>query len=168
MLHRLLPLLIIIATLTFILLNFQSIRREVVYKLHISGDPTTSCCSVEQALKADGSFDENAATAIFNSQVIDYPKTSLAYAFAQSIADSNSNTAVLGTTTAEGAEKWIDINLTTEQLTAYEGNKVVMQFPISSGKWGPTPIGTFNIWSKTRSQSMIGGSQELGDRKSVV
>ena len=37
-----------------------------------------------------------------------------------------------------------------------------MQFPISSGKWAPTPTGTFSIWYKTRSQSMIGGSQELG------
>ncbi len=163
MLHRLLPLLLIITAITFIFFNFQSIRREIIYKLHISGDPTTSCCSAEEAAKSNGNFDENATTAIFNSQVINYPKTSLSYAFQQSIADANnSETRVLGTTTASGEEKWIDINLTTEQLTAYEGNKVVMQFPISSGKWGPTPVGTFNIWSKTRSQSMVGGSQELG------
>ena len=163
MLHRLLPLFLILAAITFTLLNFQSIRREVVYKLHISGDPTTSCCSVEQAAKSDGNFDENAFTAIFSSQMIDYPKTSLAHAYEQSIAEeNNADKTVLGTTTADGAEKWIDVNLTTEQLTAYEGNKVVMQFPISSGKWAPTPVGTFNIWIKTRSQSMVGGSQELG------
>lgn len=163
MLHRLLPLFLIIAVLSFVLLNFQSIRREVVYKLHISGDPTTSCCSAEEALKSDGNFDEAANTAIFEGHIIDYPKTSLSYAFQQSIAESqNTDQAVLGTTTADGSEKWIDINLTTETLTAYEGNKVVMQFPISSGKWGPTPVGTFTIWSKTRSQSMIGGSKELG------
>lgn len=163
MLHRLLPLFLILAVITFILLNFQSIRREIVYKLHISGDKTTSCCSEEQAAKSDGKFDENATTAIFNSEIINYPKTSLAHAYEQSIAEvNNADKVVLGTTTADGAEKWIDVNLTTEQLTAYEGNKVVMQFPISSGKWGPTPEGTFNIWSKTRSQSMVGGSQELG------
>ncbi len=163
MLHRLLPTLLIIAVITTVVLNFQSIRREIVYKLHISGDPTTSCCSAEEALKSNGNFNENATTAIFDNQVVNYPKTSLSVAFQQAIAESqNTNTQVLGTTTADGAEKWIDVNLTTEQLTAYEGNKVVMQFPISSGKWGPTPEGTFNIWSKTRSQSMIGGSQELG------
>ncbi len=163
MLHRLLALLLIIALFSFVLFNFQSIRREIVYKLHISGDPTTSCCSEQQALKSDGNFDENATTAIFNGQVIDYPKTSLAYAFAQSIADSAStNTAVLGTTTADGVEKWIEVSLSEQKVKAWEGNKLVMEFPISSGKWAPTPTGTFNIWYKTRSQSMVGGSQELG------
>ena len=162
MLHRLIPLLLIIASLIFSAFNFQSIRREIVYKLHISGDSTSSCCSVEQTLKSNGSFDENAATAIFNSQIIDYPKTSLAYAYSQSIVDSNSNTAVLGTTTSDGQEKWIEISLNEQKLRAWEGNKLVMEYPISSGKWSPTPEGTFNMWSKTRSQSMIGGSQELG------
>ncbi len=163
MLHRLLPVLIIIAAITFVALNFQSIRREVVYKLHISGDPTTSCCSVETALKSTGDFDENAATAIFDNQVINYPKTSLAYAFKQSIADSqNSDTAVLGTTTADGAEKWIEVSLGEQKLRAWEGNKLVMEFPISSGKWATTPEGTFNIWYKTRSQAMSGGSKDLG------
>ena len=32
-----------------------------------------------------------------------------------------------------------------------------MEFPISSGKWSPTPKGTFEIWYKTRSQTMSGG-----------
>lgn len=163
MLHRLLPLFLILAVITFTLLNFQSIRREVVYKLHISGDPTTSCCSAEAAATSDGNFDENATTAIFNSQVIDYPKTSLSVAYRQSIADANnSETKVLGTTTADGQEKWIEVSLSEQKLRAWEGNKLVMEYPISSGKWGPTPEGTFSIWSKTRSQSMIGGSQELG------
>lgn len=163
MLHRLLPVLLIIVVITTVVLNFQSIRREIVYKLGISGDPTTSCCSAEEALKSNGNFDEDATTAIFNNQVIDYPKTSLSVAFQQSIAESqNTDTQVLGTTTADGAEKWIEISLSEQKLRAWEGNKLVMEFPISSGKWGPTPVGTFNIWSKTRSQSMVGGSKELG------
>lgn len=163
MLHRLLPLLFIIAVFSSIIFNFQTIRREVAYKLHISGDPTTSCCSKEQAQSSKGEFDENATTAIFNNQVIDYPKTSLSYSYAKELAQqSNPKTQVLGTTTADGQEKWIEIDLDKQQLTAWEGNKLVMQFPISSGKWAPTPKGTFNIWGKTRSQSMVGGSQVLG------
>jgi len=163
MLHRLLPLLLIIAALSFIIFNFPTIRRDLAYKLRISGDKTTSCCSVEQALKADGNFDENAATAIFNSQIVNYPKTSLAVASQKSMADSqNSDTTVLGTTTADGVEKWIEVSLGEQKVRAWEGNKLVMEFPISSGKWAPTPEGTFTIWSKTRSQSMIGGSKELG------
>ena len=156
MLHRLLPLLLLITLIVFGVFNFQSIKQNVAYRLHISGDLTTSCCSVDQALKSDGKFDENANTAIFNSQVIDYPKTSLAYAYSESLAQ------VLGTTTAEGVEKWIEVSLDDQKIRAWEGNKLVMEFPISSGKWAPTPTGTFNIWYKTRNQTMSGGSQALG------
>lgn len=163
MLHRLLPFLIIIGFLSYLAFNFQSIRREIVYKLNISGDTTTSCCSEDQILKSDGSFDEQAATAIFNSQVIDYPKTSLVYAYSQSLAQGpNSDQAVLGTTNESGEEKWVEISLDEQKLRAWEGNKVVQEFPISSGRWSPTPAGTFNIWYKTRNQVMSGGSKELG------
>lgn len=162
MLHRLIPLILLILII-FTAFNFQSIRRTIVYKLNISGDPTTSCCEVNQVIKSDGKFDENASIAIFNSQVIDYPKTSLAYAYMESLAKNlNNNEAVLGTTNAAGEEKWIEVSLDEQKLRAWEGNKLVMEFPISSGLWAPTPKGTFNIWYKTRNQSMIGGSQVLG------
>lgn len=162
MLHRLLPLVLIIAFVSFIALNFQSVRREIVYRLGISSDPTTSCCSVDQALSSNGNFDENASVAIFNNQVINYPKTSLVYSFEQSKKLSEENQAVLGTTNEAGQEKWIDISLPEQRLRAYEGDRIVMEFPISSGKWAPTPTGTFNIWYKTRNQTMSGGSKELG------
>lgn len=163
MLHRLLPLIIITALLSFVIFNFQSVRREIVYKLNISGDTTTSCCSEDQILKSDGSFDEQAATAIFNSQVIDYPKTSLAYAYKQALdQNSDASQAVLGTTNEAGEEKWIDVSLEEQKLRAWEGNRLIMEFPISSGLWSPTPKGSFNIWYKTRNQKMEGGSKELG------
>ena len=162
MLHRLLPLLLIIAAILYITFNFQSIKRDLAYKFQFDGDPTTSCCSEDLILKSDGKFDENASIAIFNSQVIDYPKTSLAYAYSGSLPQNLDNEVVLGTTTAEGVEKWIEVSIDEQKLRAWEGNKLVMEFPISSGKWSPTPKGTFNIWHKTRSQSMIGGSQALG------
>src|SRR6266540_1747308 len=163
MLHRLLPLLLIIAAIFYIGFNFQAVRRTLVYRFHISGDPTTSCCKEADVRNSDGKFDENATVAIFNSQVINYPKTSLSYAYDQALAQNpNPDQTVLGTTTSDGVEKWIEVSLDEQKLRAWEGNKLVMEFPISSGKWAPTPKGTFNIWLKTRSQSMIGGSQELG------
>lgn len=163
MLHRLLPLLLLIITVIYVAFNFQSIRRTIAYKLHISGDTTTSCCNVDEVLKSDGNFDESASLAIFNSQVINYPKTSLAYAYSQDLAQSSqTDQAVLGTTSDTGAEKWIEISLDEQKLRAWEGDKLVMEFPISSGLWAPTPKGTFNIWHKTRSQRMTGGSKELG------
>lgn len=162
--HRLLPILLIIAAILFVGFNFQSIRRDLAYRFHISGDPTTSCCSVEQALKSNGKFDEDANTAIFDGQIIDYPKTSLSEANSQALAQATNlaDKAVLGTTTADGVEKWIEVSLDEQRVRAWEGNKVVMEFPISGGKWGPTPKGTFSIWLKTRNQSMVGGSKELG------
>lgn len=164
MLHRLIPLLLLITAITFIAFNFQSLRRIVAYKLNISGDPTTSCCNADIVAKSDGNFDEDASVAIFNNQVIDYPKTSLAASFKQSLAQAQNDNdqAVLGTTNETGEEKWIDVSLDEQKLRAWEGNKLVMEFPISSGLWSPTPKGTFNIWYKTRSQKMEGGSTELG------
>ncbi len=144
--------------------SYTPLKRAVVYKLHISGDQTSSCCSAEDVLRSKGDFDENANIAIFNSEEIDYPKTSLAKNFYQSITRNLSleNTAVLGTTNSAGEEKWIEVSLDEQKLRAWEGSKMVMEFLISSGKWAPTPKGTFNIWYKTRSQSMIGGSKDLG------
>lgn len=163
MLHRLLPLFLIAIILSFLALNFQSIRRDLVYKLGISGDTTTSCCKLEEISKT-GDFDETATTAIFNGQQVSYPKTSLAYGFLQSLIQTSAveQENVLGTTNAQGEEKWIEISLDDQKVRAWEGNRLVMEFPISSGKWAPTPKGTFHIWYKTRSQTMSGGSKELG------
>ncbi len=63
---------------------------------------------------------------------------------------------VLGDTTAS---KHIFVDLSTQRLTAYEGNAVVMSFPISSGRWHVTPTGDFRIWIKLRYTHMEGGSK---------
>ncbi len=156
MVHRLL--LILIIFLAFLaIFQIQPIKREIVYKLGISGDPTTSCCTLEQISKT-GNFDEGASVAIFNGEVVNYPKTSLAYDQRSVTQD----TKILGTTNAAGEEKWIEVSLPEQKVRAWEGNKMVMEFPISSGRWAPTPTGDFRIWYKTRNQRMVGGSKELG------
>ncbi len=153
--HRFLPLLAVILVIMAAYF-YIPVRREVLYGLGISGDPTTSCCEVNKILSSNGDFDETSEMAIFNDEVIDYPKTSLAYDF-----NAKSNSNVLGTINAAGEEKWIEVNLDKQEVAAWEGNRLVMQFPISSGKWAPTPKGTFNIWYKTKSQRMEGGSKDL-------
>lgn len=155
---RFLPIFFVLVTLVA-LINYIPVKREIAYKLGISGDSTLSCCKVEDVLLQSGQFEESADVAIFNNETVDYPKTSLAQIInAPAIQDSR----VLGTTNAAGEEKWIDVSLDEQKLRAYEGNTVVMEFPISSGKWAPTPKGNFNIWYKTRAQVMSGGSKELG------
>lgn len=61
-------------------------------------------------------------------------------------------------------EKWVDIDLSHQRMTAYEGTKPVYSARISSGKSGtPTVTGVFRIWAKISSQTMSGGSRAAGD-----
>lgn len=54
-------------------------------------------------------------------------------------------------------ERWIDIDLTNQRLTAYEGNQAVFSTAISSGTWAhPTVTGQFHIWLRYESQTMDG------------
>lgn len=156
--YRLLPI-IAIVILVITIIFYLPLKRAIVYRLNISGDPTTSCCNVSDVLNSDGSFDESAGLAMFDNQLIDYPKTSLAQ---QNGIPSPNQTAVLGTTNSQGEEKWIEVSLDQQKLRAWEGGRIVMEFSISSGLWSPTPKGDYNIWYKTRYQRMKGGSKELG------
>lgn len=155
--HKFLPILILIGFLVAVF-SYLPLKQQVFYKLGMARDKTTSCCQTDNVLKSNGQFDEEATTAIFNNQIIDYPKTSLA----ANINSKNDNTQVLGTTNTQGEEKWIEISLSEQKLRAWEGNKVVIEFPVSSGLWYPTPKGEFSIWYKTKAQGMKGGSQDLG------
>lgn len=156
--HKVLPLLLIVIVVSSLVFYLPA-RRYFLYKLNLSGDPTTSCCSEEEVLNSTGKFNEEASSAIFNNQLIDYPKTSLAQATFNSL---NNDSQVLGTKNNAGEDKWIEVSLDQQRLRAWEGNKIIMEFPISSGLWFPTPKGDFSIWHKTRSQRMKGGSKELG------
>ncbi len=68
--------------------------------------------------------------------------------------------AVLGDTTADN--KHIYVDLTNQRLYAYEGNTKVYDFPVSTGKWNPTPTGDFRIWIWLRYTRMAGGNPALG------
>lgn len=157
--HKILPLFILLILITIAVVYFYTpLRSFFAYKFNFSGDLTTSCCRVEDVLKASGNFEEEANIAVFNSQIVDYPKTSLAL----SNTTENGSEKVLGTTNAAGEEKWIEVSLAEQKLRAYEGNRLVFEYLISSGLWNSTPRGTFSIWYKTRYQRMSGGSKDLG------
>jgi lipoprotein-anchoring transpeptidase ErfK/SrfK len=62
------------------------------------------------------------------------------------------------------AGKWLEVNLKAQRLTAYEGDWPVMSTPVSSGlPRTPTPIGTFEVFTKLRAHDMRGGSLAVGD-----
>lgn len=69
------------------------------------------------------------------------------------IADGAENLAYM----AAPGEKWIDVNHSTYQVTAYEGATAVMQIPMVPGATQyPTPLGTWAIYAKIPLQTMRG------------
>ncbi len=63
-----------------------------------------------------------------------------------------------------GGERWIDVNLATQTLTAYEGNSPVVTMIVSTGLPNtPTPAGQFRIWVKLRYDDMQGPGYYLAD-----
>ncbi len=61
-----------------------------------------------------------------------------------------------------GGEKWIDVNLTQQSVTAYEGQTPVHTAPASTGTWRtPTVVGTFTIYAKYASTRMSGPGYDL-------
>lgn len=62
-------------------------------------------------------------------------------------------------------DKWIEVDLSEQRTTAYEGAKPVRSFTVSTGIPGTeyeTVTGEFAIWHKTRVQTMTGGSRADG------
>lgn len=55
------------------------------------------------------------------------------------------------------ATRWIDVNLSTQTLIAYEGDTPVLYTAISSGVAAhPTVTGVFSVWLRNESQAMSG------------
>lgn len=75
------------------------------------------------------------------------------------LARENFAPAVLG---ESNLPKRIEVDLANQRVYAYEGDRRVYNFLISSGKWGRTPAGTFTIWTKLRYTRMSGGNSALG------
>lgn len=99
--------------------------------------------------KLDENYDSLATTAIFNNQMLLVPEIS---------------PKILGDTIVlpDSFTRRIEVDLTNQRLYAYEDDRLVYNFLISSGTWDRTPQGVFTVWVKVRSQKMSGGSKELG------
>lgn len=107
----------------------------------------------EEIKISTGRFEPGETKAIFNNK----PVTPLAKEIAL-----KPERRVLSAVSPE--EKWIEIDLTNQRIRAHEANRVVYDFPISSGKpWTPTVTGEFRIWSKFKYTKMSGGSRALGN-----
>lgn len=109
---------------------------------------STACANSISCIKnLTGDFDSTVKKAEFLGQNVPTPSF---------IADKPNTNNVLGEVPA--AAKRIEVDLTNQMLYAFQNDQVVMSFPVSTGKWGKTPTGTFHIWVKLRYTRMAGGS----------
>ncbi|MDO8487402.1 MAG: L,D-transpeptidase [Candidatus Curtissbacteria bacterium] len=109
-------------------------------------------------IKSQSGQYENASTAIWLNQKIAYNNFLAEGPERSRRADAN----VLGNQSPADPNKWIDINLSEQRLYMKQGASTVASFLVSTGKWAPTPTGTFAIWTKLRYTTMAGGNQALG------
>lgn len=105
----------------------------------------------EVALENGGQYDEEDELGVFHGM----PAKSENY-----ISDSSPSTNVLGD--SDKIFKHIEVDLSKQMVYAFEGQNKVMEFLVSTGKWGRTPTGHFRIEYKTLAQKMSGGSRALG------
>ena len=64
----------------------------------------------------------------------------------------------------QSKERWISIDLSTQRLIAWEGNKAVYAVIVSTGKTStPTRLGTFRVYTKYRSTRMTGPGYDVPD-----
>ncbi len=109
---------------------------------------STFCANSVSCIKnLNGNFDPSAKKAEFLGQNLQPP------AF---VAEKPGTIKVLGDVPASA--KRIEVDLGKQMLYAFQNDQVVMSFPVSSGKWYPTPTGTFHIWVKLRYTRMSGGT----------
>jgi len=118
----------------------------------VSKKQNTPCANSISCIKdLTGAYDPNSKEGEFNGKFVKVP---------QKLYSDLDEQAVLGDATA--LNKKIEIDLTNQKLYAKEGDRVVYEFLISSGKWGRTPTGNFSIWVKLNSTRMEGGNKALG------
>ncbi len=105
------------------------------------------------AALGDGQIDPTATVAFWENQPI--PALS---ALTDTLTPADKQ--VLGSAT--GSEKWIEIDLSDQKMTAHQGDDVFLSSLVSTGLFGRTPPGEFRIWYKIRATKMEGGVRGTG------
>ena len=146
--------------LTLILCGFVIAIGAAVLSLLIQKQGSAQWCanSISCLSNLSGEFEENQDTAVFLGENIPVP-SSLTQSASVSFPILGESTLIESGSTEQ---KTIYIDLTAQKLYAHQGDKIVFEMPISSGKWGQTPTGEFLVWSKLKFTRMKGGNKELG------
>ena len=143
--------LLLLATLAGVLIFSTSIQKSVQDNLV----PQASCGS-SNTLSETGIFNQNDTSAAWlNESVTPLVQELTLSPEAQTLARNQ----VLGQTTDE---KLIEIDLTNQRVRAHQNETIIYEFPISSGKFAPTPTGEYRVWYKVKYTKMEGGVKGTG------
>ena len=153
---KFLPLFLIAIVLT-VLISANPLGSHQSSAINLQASDSGACVDSKTLSEATGIFDSGATLAYYDNKRVAYPGSELAQ------ISNDKNSAVLGAYDSAGKEKWIEIDLSKQELIAWEGNDIYMQFPISSGLYDPTPPGTYSIYWKIRYIRMVGGTKGTGD-----
>lgn len=124
----------------FLILTIIALKQneERLYKV--------GCC---QEINYSGQINPNDKTGVFEEKRIEVPLAVLQ-------EDDFRMAGVLG---VKSDEKRIEVSLFEQKLRAWDGDKLFLETPVSTGlPWWPTPKGEFRIWIKLRATKMEGGS----------
>lgn len=136
---------------TFLFLS--SILVVVIALFYFSRTQEKCANSISCISDLSGEYNDKSLSAVFLGKNISVPSK-----FLSSVPPD----VVLGESTGTNANKHIYVDLTNQRLYAFEGNNMVYNFLVSTGKWGRTPTGDFNIWIKLRYTRMEGGDKSIG------
>lgn len=114
----------------------------IVLTAKVGKTPTLACTGADSS----GIFDPAEKVGYFEGKSVDVPPMALL-----------ARLPVLSA--QEGAERWIEVDLSEQKLVAWEGDQLFLETKISTGlpQW-PTPVGEFRVWTKLRATKMEGGS----------
>jgi lipoprotein-anchoring transpeptidase ErfK/SrfK len=82
--------------------------------------------------------------------------------YAPSITFDENGTPKIKNVLGDAAGKRIEVNLSSQEVYAFEGSSRVNTLLVSTGLWGRTPTGQFTIQRKVASQTMSGGNPAIG------
>lgn len=143
-------LILLLATLAGALVFSSSVRKT------IQTNPVSQSCGGADPLGSTGIFEPTQLAAAWQGNQPTPPQQELTLSpEAQKLASS----AVLGATSDE---KWIEVDLANQRVRARQGDLVVYEFPVSSGKFAPTPTGEYRVWYKVKYTKMEGGVKGTG------
>jgi len=147
-------------SLFFFLLFLATIAATLIFSTSIQKSlqddliPQAACGGDMPQLHS-GLFEPNLSNGIWLGQ-------SLPALAAELPEPKDSQTLAQNQVLGENDDKWLEVDLTNQRVRAHDSGKVIYDFPISSGKFAPTPTGEYAVWYKVKYTKMEGGVKGTG------